>query len=104
MTDFNKVLFPILNSSSKLVEANGAPSKEFINYLSILHNKLSDILAGDGHRIPVINNKTKVRIEGSDKKLIKKIVHNSDSNTYQVMVNTAGSFKFEDVVTVPVVA
>ena len=92
-----KNTFPVLNADSVLVDNDGKPTKEFINYLSILHNKLTDNLSSNGVRVPVITTDTANQILQGDRKSVPVIVHNSTTNKYQVVIQDGANYVFKNI-------
>lgn len=89
--------FPVFNSKTKVSDKNGNLSKEFINYLSSLHSKLTNTLTEEGLNLPSINNNISSQIISNKNKTIPKIVYNSEEEKYQILVKNGENFEFKNI-------
>lgn len=95
------VSFPVLNSGAVIVEKDGTPTKEFINYLSVLQITLNNILSNNGIKPPMINATTQTNLEANGKNILQSMVFNETTNKYQLLTETAGTYSFKDILVGP---
>jgi hypothetical protein len=83
--------FPVLNSSAKIVNEKRQSTKEFINYLSVLHLALTDFLSFSGIKIPLVTTTQATQIALDGAKVGARIVYNTDLNVYQGLINNGNN-------------
>lgn len=80
------ITFPVLNSSTLIIDSKGYPTKEFVNYLSTLQEALNDRLSNNGFRPPEISNIVQAKIETNGPQIQRGFVKNNDINKYQLLM------------------